>query len=68
MRISLNSQEVSALKWMPCMNACMCAVCVYVSVHCIQTNMCVPLYSTKGIDDVVLNSLTDTSIWDARVQ
>ena len=30
-------------------------VYVYVCVHCIQTNVCVPLYSTKGIDDVALN-------------
>ena len=30
-------------------------VYVYVCVHCIQTNVCVPLYSAKGIDDVALN-------------
>ena len=44
------------------MNACMCdvfhCVCIYlyvcVCVHCIQTNVCVPLYSAKGIDDVML--------------
>ena len=30
-------------------------VYVYVCVHCIQTNVCVPLYSAKGTDDVVLN-------------
>ena len=30
-------------------------VYVYVYVHCIQTNVYVPLYSAKGIDDVVLN-------------
>ena len=38
------------------MNACMCAVfhciCIYV---CVQTNVCVPLYSAKGIDGVALN-------------
>ena len=27
---------------------------VYVYV-CVQTNVCVPLYSAKGIDDVALN-------------
>ena len=30
-------------------------VYVYVCVHCIQTNVCVPLCSAKGIDDVALN-------------
>ena len=28
---------------------------VYVCIHCIQTNVCVSLFSTKGIDDVALN-------------
>ena len=36
-----------------------CLVCVlYFTVYvyvCVQTNVCVPLYSTKGIDDVALN-------------
>ena len=30
-------------------------VYIYVCVHCIQSNVCVPLYSAKGIHDVVLN-------------
>ena len=33
---------------------CLYVYCIYVYV-CVQTNVCVPLYSTKGIDDVELN-------------
>ena len=32
--------------------------CLYFTVYvyvCVQTNVCVPLYSAKGIDDVALN-------------
>ena len=29
-----------------------CCISLYV---CVQTNVCVPLYSAKGIDDVALN-------------
>ena len=51
-----NKNIVSAPKWLPCMNACMCVVfhciCIYV---CVQTNVCVPLQSAMGIDDVALN-------------
>ena len=31
------------------------SVYAYVYVHCIQTNVCVPVYSANGIDDVALN-------------
>ena len=31
-----------------------CCISLYVYV-CVQTNVCVPLYSAKGIDDVALN-------------
>ena len=31
-------------------------VSLYVTLyHCIQTNVCAPLYSAKGIDDAALN-------------
>ena len=51
-----NKNTVSMPKWLPCMNACMYAVfhCIYV---CVQTNVCVPLYSAKGTDDVVAGDL-----------
>ena len=45
----INKNKISAPKWLPCMNACMCGYfTVYVYVHGIQTNVCVPLYSAKG--------------------
>ena len=54
-----NKNIVSVLKWLPCMNACMCAlfhcICIYVCVHCIQTNVYVPLYNSKGINGVAFN-------------
>ena len=38
------------------MLACVVYFTVYVYVYvCVQTNVCVPLYSAKGIDDVALN-------------
>ena len=37
-----------------CMLVCVLHCTVYVYV-CVQTNVCVPLYSAKGIDDVALN-------------
>ena len=37
-----------------CLYVCVLYFTVYVYV-CIQTNVCVPLYSDKGIDDVALN-------------
>ena len=53
-------------KWLPCMNACRCAVfhciCIYVGL-CVQTNVCVPLYSAKGIDDVALNKKIKLIDW-----
>ena len=36
------------------MLVCVLYFTVYVYV-CVQTNVCVPLYSAKGIDDVALN-------------
>ena len=49
-----NKNIVSAPKWLPCMNACVCVLYVTVHdcicslcVHCIHTNVCVPLYSAN---------------------
>ena len=33
----------------------LCCISLYMYYVCVQTNVCVPLYSAKGIDDVALN-------------
>ena len=45
---------------MAAMYECLYVCCIslyniYVCIHCIQTNVCVPWYSGKGIDDVAFN-------------
>ena len=40
-----------------CLYVCCMSLFMYmqICVYCIQTNVCVPLYSAKYIDDVALN-------------